>query len=91
MKKILALTLLLGSSAVFVPAAEKNSTASTELNASPQIYTRTQQRINRRGARIVRRTRIVRQGFRTYREVIETRYQPNGRVVTRVVSRTRVR
>ena len=93
MKKILALTLLLGSSIVFVPsaeAAEKNSELSIEANAtSPQIYT--QRRRNRRGARVVTRTRIVRSGYRTYREVVQYRYQPNGRVVIRVLSRSRIR
>jgi len=94
MKKILALTLLLGSSIMFVPsaeAAEKNSAVSIEANAaSPQIYTQ-RRRWNRRGARVVTRTRIVRSGYRTYREVIQTRYLPNGRVTTRVLSRTRIR
>jgi hypothetical protein len=94
MKKFLALSLLLGTSAMFVPAAEAktadiNTTAtSIESNASPQMY---RQRRNGRGVRVVTRTRIVRAGFRTYREVIQTRYLPNGRVTTRVVSRTRIR
>lgn len=94
MKKFLALTLLLGSSVVFVPAAEaktadKNiSTATFEANASPQIY---RQRRNWRGVRVVTRTRIRRIGYRTYREVWQYRYFPNGRVTSRLVSRTRIR
>ena len=92
MKKILALTLLLGTSVIFVPAAETNSAVSLEANASPQIYTqRRNQRWNRRGARIVTRTRIIRSGYRTYREVVQYRYSPNGRVTARVLSRTRIR
>ncbi|HEY8559139.1 MAG TPA: hypothetical protein VIL74_01965 [Pyrinomonadaceae bacterium] len=100
MKKILALALVFGSSIMFAPAAqaksaESNSTALTlEANASPQVVrqrTRTTQRINRRGARIVTRTRTTRVGGRVYREVVEYRYRPNGSVTTRVVSRTRVR
>ncbi len=97
MKKILALALVLGSSVMFAPsakAAENNSTLAIEANASPQVYTqrtRTTQRVNRRGARIVTRTRITRVGRRTYREVVQYRYQPNGRVTARVLSRTLIR
>ena len=92
MKKFLALSLLLGSSVMFVPsteAAAKTSGAALEANASsPQIYS---QRRNRRGARIVTRTRIVRVGGRAFREVVQYRYRPNGSVTVRVLSRTRVR
>ena len=92
MKKILALTLLLGSSVIFVPSIEAKTDSNNALalnnSATPQIY---RQRRNWRRARIVTRTRIVRVGFRTYREVIQTRYFPNGRVTTRVLSRTRIR
>jgi hypothetical protein len=100
MKKFLALALVLGSAVIFAPsavqakAAESNSTAALEANASPQIYrqrTRVDQRYNRRGARIVTRTRTVRVGGRAYREVVQYRYQPNGRVVVRVLSRSRIR
>ena len=93
MKKFLALSLLLGTSAMFVPAAEAktadiNTATSIESNAAPQIY---RQRRNWRGVRIVTRTRIVRAGFRTYREVVQFKYFPNGRITSRVVSRTRIR
>ena len=94
MKKFLALASLLGSTLIFAPAAEANaaektSAISIEASASPQTYT--QRRWNRRGARVVTRTRIVRAGYRTYREVVQYRYLPNGRVTTRVLSRTRIR
>jgi len=46
---------------------------------------------NNRGVRIVTRTRIVRQGFRTFRETIQIKYFPNGKVTTKVISRTRIR
>ena len=94
MKKFLALSLLLGTSVMFVPsaeakAAEINSAAtSIESNAAPQIY---RQRRNWRGVRVVTRTRIVRVGYRTFREVIQYRYLPNGRITSRVLSRTRIR
>jgi hypothetical protein len=97
MKKFLALALVLGSSVIFASsanAAESNSALALEANASPQIYTqrtRTTQRYNRRGARVVTRTRTTRVGGRLYREVVQYRYQPNGRVTVRVLSRTRIR
>ena len=101
MKKFLALTLLLGSSVMFVPSAEaktatKSSTALIEANTTPQIYTqrrrgRWNQRWNRRGVRVVTRTRFVWIGGRRYREVVQYRYYPNGRVSVRVLSRTRIR
>ena len=95
MKKFLALALVLGSSIMFAPSAKAaESSAALEANASPQIYTqrtRTTQRINRRGARIVTRTRTTRVGRRVYREVVQYRYQPNGRVTARVLSRTQIR
>jgi hypothetical protein len=93
MKKFLALTLLLGASVIFVPSIEAKTSNTTALNnaASPQISIRLgNQRRNRR-ARVVTRTRIVRVGYRTYREVVQYRYRPNGSVTVRVLSRTRVR
>lgn len=100
MKKILALALVLGSSILFAPAAaqaktaEGNLTAALEANAAPQTYrqrTRINQRYNRRGARVVTRTRTTRIGRRVYREVVQYRYLPNGRVTVRVLRRTRIR
>lgn len=46
---------------------------------------------NNRGARVITRSRIVRVGFRTYREIYQVRYLPNGRMTTRIISRTRIR
>jgi hypothetical protein len=46
---------------------------------------------NRRGVRTVTQTRIIRQGFRTFRETIQIKYFPNGRTTTKVISRTRIR
>jgi hypothetical protein len=87
MKKFLALSLLLGSSVMFVPA-DINAATSIESNGAPQIY---RQRRNWRGVRVVTRTRIFRAGFRTYREVVQYKYFPNGRITSRVLSRTRIR
>ena len=99
MKKFLALSVLLGSSIMFVPSAEaktattaENIGSAVELNASvaPQFQRNRQWQRNRR-VRIVTRTRIVRVGYRTYREVVQYRYFGNGRVTVRVLSRTRIR
>lgn len=95
MKKFIALSLLLGSAVVFTPsetkAAETSSTTTT-INESPQDRRWNNRRWNNnRRVRVVNRTRIVRRGFATYRETIQTRYQPNGRVTTRVISRVRIR
>jgi len=97
MNKFLTLTLLFISAIIFVPSVEAKTTDlstnnSTTANYEPQnrYYQRQQRRYNRR-VRVVNRTRIVRIGYRTYREVVQYRYLPNGRVQTRVLSRTRVR
>ena len=45
----------------------------------------------RRGARTVYRSTYVRRGYRLYRYTYRITYLPNGRVIRRLVSRTRVR
>lgn len=95
MKKILTVSALLGSLIIFAPsqpakAAEAGfSGAAAASNAAAQWQDR--QWRNRRGARIVNRTRVVRRGFAVYREVVQYRYRPNGSVTARVISRTRIR
>ncbi|HVE57847.1 MAG TPA: hypothetical protein VNB22_13530 [Pyrinomonadaceae bacterium] len=90
MKKIITLSFLLVSFAF------------TATFASAQSYIPQQDRYNQnrrndrnwrnnRGVRVVTQTRIVRQGWRTYRETIQIKYLPNGRTQTKVISRTRVR
>jgi hypothetical protein len=97
MKKFLTISALLGSLIVFAPSQEAkaaNSELTVNANAAePQIRVRIgQNRRNRwnRRARVVTRTRIIRRGFRTYREVVQYRYRPNGSVTVRVLSRSRV-
>lgn len=48
---------------------------------------------NRRNnrVRVVTQTRIVRRGFRTFRETIRVTYLPNGRTRTQIISRVRIR
>ena len=73
--------------------------AAPAAKSEPQLWEGRQQtrriqqdtRYNRRGARIVTQTRIVRVGRQRFRETIQIRYQPNGRTTTRVLSRTRIR
>lgn len=95
MKKFLALSLLLSSSMLFVPAVEAKSAAAENLssavepNAVPQRQRNRRWQRNRR-VRVVNRVRIVRRGYRTYREVWQYRYD-GRRVTTRLISRTRIR
>ena len=95
MKKFLTLTLLFVSAIIFVPSAEAKTDSSTngavEANYQRQNRKYQRQRRNYRRARVVTRTRIVRRGYRTYREVWQYRYLPNGRVDIRLLSRTRIR
>ena len=48
-------------------------------------------RWNNRRVRTVTQTRIVRQGFRTFRETIRITYLPNGRTRTQIINRVRIR
>lgn len=98
MKKFLTLSILslsILATASFAEAKTSNSANSAALTANvvePQVRIRVGQPNRRvRRTRIVTRTRIVRNGFRTYRETIQTRYLPNGRATTRVISRVRIR
>lgn len=98
MKKLLALTLSLASIAFVAPPVEAKATESS--NSSPVAVaanagapqTTVVVRRGRRGIRrVVTRTRNIRLGGRLYRETYQTRYLPNGRVTTRVISRVRIR
>ncbi len=93
-KKILSLSLILGSAALFAPeakAADSKAGSAVEASQMQQDRYYRRSRVNRRGVRVVNRTRIVRRGFATYREVWQYRYLPNGRVNQRLISRTRIR
>jgi len=89
MKKIITLSMLLVTfafSAVFTSAQ----------TFVPQRDRYDQNRRNDRNwrnnrVRTTTQTRIVRQGFRTFRETIQIKYFPNGRTTTKVISRTRIR
>ena len=89
MKKLIGSALILGSIAVVAPVAE----AATSSSVSTAAVSTAQPgwRYGRRASYTVTRTRIVRVGFRRYRETYRTTYFRNGRVQTRVISRVRIR
>jgi hypothetical protein len=101
MKKILAISALVASigfgalsAEAKAPESSSSSAIGTTANAvNGQIRVQIGGRRNRnwRRARTVTRTRIVGFGRNRYRETIQTRYLPNGRTTTRVISRVRVR
>ena len=85
MKKLLLSASLLGIAIIAPAAAEAKTT--TNAVSSPQI--RVQIGNNNRRNRRVRVVTTTRMNGR-YRETIQTRYLPNGRTVTRVISRVQV-
>ena len=97
MKKLITLSLLLASFAFTATFAS----AQTYYPQNDRYDRRDDRRDNRRddrdwrgnyrGVRIETRTRIVRQGYRTFRETIQIKRFPNGRVTAKVLSRTRIR
>jgi hypothetical protein len=97
MKRILGIAFALLTLGFVVPAEAKTTANSNEIatvaaNAAPQWQRNRQwnRRYERRGTRAVTRSRIVRVGRRVYRETYVVRYLPNGRVDTRLISRTRI-
>lgn len=94
MKKFIGLSLLLLSAAAFVPSVEAKST-SGELTintaAGNALTPQFQRRNNQRRGRTVTQTRNVRRGRQLFRETYQTTYRPNGRVVTRLISRVLIR
>ena len=90
MKKFLSLAIILGAGIVAVPSIEAKTAAAPEMS-SPQIRVQIGRNRRNRRMRTVTRTRVVRHGFRTYRETVRTTYFPNGTSRTVVISRVRVR
>lgn len=93
MKKLLILSLILGSIAVVVPEA-KAAPATLAAEADPQIRVQVGPQRNRRviNRRVRTRTytRIVNIGRNRYRETVRVTTQPNGRTRTQVISRVRI-
>ena len=96
MKRVLGITFALLTLGFVVPAEAKTTANSNEVatiaaNAAPQWQRYRRDRYDvRRRSRAVTRSRIVRVGRRVYRETYVVRYYPNGRVDTRLISRTRL-
>jgi hypothetical protein len=85
--------MILGAGVVAVPSIEARSNANSTTMSDPQI--RIQIGRNRRYRRYDRErsyvtTRVVRYGFRTYRETLRTTYYPDGTSRTEVISRDRI-
>src|ERR1700753_1704711 len=103
MKRILALTLSLASIGFAATAANAATTPASTIAATgiaPQIRLRIGPRRGPRRRRygyyrapvqVTTQTRIVRDGWRTWRETYEVRYLPNGMTRTRLISRVRIR
>jgi hypothetical protein len=93
MKKLLTLTLLFASIGFASLSAEAKTDATTTLNTTTTAaeYSAQPGRWRNRQPRVTYRTRYVRVRGRLYRETLQYRYLPNGRVNVRVVSRVRVR
>jgi outer membrane receptor for ferrienterochelin and colicin len=96
MKKLLVLTLTLASFGFFGLGSEgTGAKASTVATATPQVQIeigsqRNRWRRNNRRVRRVTQTRIVRRGYRTYRETYLITYFWNGRTDSRLISRERI-
>lgn len=84
MKKLLSISLLSLSMFAGVSVAEAKTSSAAELSPAGAATSAVQ-------IRTVTRTRTVRRGFRVYRETYRTSYFRNGRVVTRLIRRVRIR
>ena len=101
-KKLFALSLILGSMVFAIPTAEAKTLSenSVETNNIQKGWQQNNRRKNRwkknriyiqRSTRVVTRTRFVYINGRRYREIWQYKYLPNGRVETRLLGRTRIR
>jgi hypothetical protein len=95
MKRILGIAVALLTLGFAVPAEAKaveNSQENATVSASsaPQWQRDQYRRYDRRRARTVTRSRIVRYGRRVYRETYAVTYYGNGRTDTRLINRTRI-
>ena len=92
--KLIAGLMALSALMAVVPVAEAAVPAKTERSIvrthEPQVQIRIGRNRRFRGGRSVTRTRIVRVGFRRYRETYRVTFLPGGRTRTTVVSRVRI-
>lgn len=95
MKKILGIAFALLTLGFVVPAEAKAAETSHEnatisASSAPQWQRDRYRRYDRRRARTVTRSRIVRYGRRVYRETYAVTHYANGRINTRLINRTRI-
>lgn len=91
MKKFLSLSLLLASIGFASFSAEAKTKEATSLSKSSAAAEYSVQPRRWRRPRVTTRVRIVRRGWATYRETYRITWYPNGRTVTRLISRVRIR
>lgn len=98
MKKLLIISLILGTAIVFTPAVQANTTSSAAFVETEQSWRGEQRRgrgynrrYNNRRISTYTTTRIVRSWGRLYRETIRVTRYPNGRTRTQVIRRVRIR
>jgi hypothetical protein len=84
--------MIIGAGIVAVPSIEARTTAGSAVS-KPQIRIQIgrNRRYRRYGMRSYVTTRVVRDGWRTYRETLRTTYYPDGTMRTEVISRDRIR
>ncbi len=89
MKKLLALSLLLGSVVISDPSAEAKCANAVEPQIQVQIGRNRNRNWNRR-VRVRNEVRTVRRGRVLFRETYRITYFANGRTQTRLISRVRL-
>lgn len=89
MRKLIVLSLMLGTMILVVPSTEAKTTVAT-VTADPQISVQIGNRRRRGRTRTVTSTRTTWVNGVRYRETIRTTYFANGRTRTVVVSRVRL-
>ena len=91
MKRLLGLTLSLASICFVASPAEAKAAEPSAAPAASAAAPQWRRGGYNRRARVYTQARLVRRGGRVYRETYQIRYLPNGRTVTRLISRVRVR
>lgn len=82
MKKLLTIAFAFTALAAFASSAD----AQVRRNGNQQQNVR----VNDRGVRVYTETKIVRQGRQQFRETYQVRVQPNGRTVSKLISRVKI-
>ena len=93
MKKLFTLAMFFASIGIASFTAEAKTVNSNNLSSNSNIveYSAQPGRWRNRQTRVTTRVRIVRHGRYTYREVWRYTWYSNGRVQSRLISRTRIR